>query len=73
MLFPILPIYTVHDSSDYDVPTSGTRLAVNAIKALGGEKIIYEELVGYSHNVWDYTAQKLEIWQWLFAQSKSAE
>ena len=68
-----MPIYTVHDSSDYDVPTSGTRLTVNAIKALGGEKIIYEELVGYSHNVWDYTAQKLEIWQWLFAQSKSAE
>ena len=63
------PIYTVHGSNDHDVPTSGTRVMVEAIKAAGGEKITYEELPGYSHNVWDYTGQKLEIWQWLFSQT----
>ena len=63
------PIYTVHGSIDYDVPTEGTRVMVEAILALGGEMIIYEELQGYAHNVWDYTAVKLEVWQWLFSQS----
>lgn len=63
------PIYTVHGTNDSSVPISGTRVMVNAIRDLGGEKIIYEELPGYNHNVWDYTGQKLSIWEWLFSQT----
>ena len=63
------PIYTIHGTNDGDVPISGTQVMVDAILALGGEKIIYEKLSGYGHNVWDYAGNKLEIWQWLFSQS----
>ena len=67
-----MPIYTIHGTNDGTVPISGTQVMVDAILALGGENIIYEKLSGYSHNVWDYAGNKLEIWQWLFAQSKGA-
>ena len=63
------PIYTVHSTDDGAVPCAGTREMVAAIKAAGGEKIIYEELEGYGHNVWDYASQKPEIIRWLFDQT----
>ena len=67
-----MPIYTLHDKNDPTVPMSGTKEMVVALEVLGSEVIFYEELSGYGHNVWTYASQKLEIWQWLFAQSKGA-
>ncbi len=63
------PIYTVHGTADFSVPISGTSDMVAAIKNLGGDKIFYEEMYNYGHNVWDYASRKAEIWTWLFKQS----
>ncbi len=68
-----MPIYTLHDKNDTTVPMSGTKEMVVALETLGSTVIFYEELKGYGHNVWTYASEKAEIWQWLFAQSKSAE
>ena len=65
-----MPIYTLHDRNDYTVPMLGTKEMVVALETLGSKVIFYEELTGYGHNVWSYAASKLEIWQWLYAQSK---
>ena len=65
-----MPIWTIHGTSDYDVPYSGTRDMYVALKTLGSTVIIYEELENYSHNIWSYAAEKAEIWTWLFEQTK---
>ena len=65
------PIYTVHGTADSIVPISGTREMVEALKDKNSTKLIYEELEGYEHNVWDYVAGKKEILDWLFAQRLS--
>lgn len=63
-----MPIYTVHGSSDGSVPCSGTREMVKTLKQFGSP-VIYEELVGYGHNVWDYASNNFGIWKWLFEQN----
>lgn len=65
-----MPIWTIHGTSDYDVPYSGTRDMYVALKTLGSTVIKYEELKKYSHNVWSYAAEKAEIWTWLFEQTR---
>lgn len=67
------PIWTIHDSTDGIVPVSGTRAMVNAIKAAGGSSIIYEELQGYGHNVWDYASTREGLMNWLFSQIAPCE
>ena len=68
-----LPIYTVHGDADGSVPVTGTREIVAAIRAEGGEKIHYEEMPGYPHNVWKYAATEARVdgkplVEWLFDQ-----
>lgn len=63
------PIWTVHGSADAIVPLNGTRRMVSAIEKAGGERIIYEELAGYGHEVWEYAATNPELIRWLFEQS----
>jgi predicted peptidase len=69
-----MPICTVHGDADGSVPTAGTRAMVAAIRDAGGEKIHYDELPGYGHNVWDYAASEatvegMGLIEWLFSQS----
>ncbi len=65
-----IPIWTVHSIDDPVVPVSGTQKMVQAIKDAGGTKIIYTELDGHGHGVWNYTVNSKEIYQWLFKQTK---
>ena len=65
-----MPIYTVHNKNDGDVPVSGTKEMAVALEMLKSEVFFYEELDIYGHNVWDYASEKVEIWQWLYSQSK---
>jgi predicted peptidase len=62
-----MPIYTVHGSADPTVPVAGTRAMVEALKALGCP-IIYQELEGEGHGVWNWAAQNADVWEWLFSQ-----
>ena len=64
-----MPIYTLHDKKDAEVPMTGTKEMVVALETLGSTVIHYEELSGYGHNVWGYAASKPEIWFWLFEQN----
>ncbi len=65
-----MPIYTIHGTSDYQVPLTGTKEMVVALETLGSTVIFYEELKHYSHDVWSYAANKAEIWTWLFEQTR---
>ena len=64
-----MPIYTVHGSADPTVPVAGTRAMVEALKS-EGSAVIYKELEGEGHGVWNWTAQNADVWEWLFSQSK---
>jgi predicted peptidase len=64
-----MPIYTVHGSVDPLVPVSGTRAMVDALK-VAGSPVIYRELEGEEHGVWNWAAQNADLWEWLFSQSK---
>ncbi len=65
-----MPIWTVHSLDDPSVPVKGTQDMVKAIKDAGGTKIIYDELNGYGHSVGTITAQREEVFTWLFSKSK---
>ena len=65
-----MPIYTVHGSADTTVPVAGTRAMVEALEAQGSP-VIYQELEGEGHGVWNWTAQNADVWEWLFSQTLS--
>lgn len=67
------PIWTIHGDADGIVPVSGTRAMVQAIQSAGGDSIVYEELKGYGHNVWDYGSTREGLMNWLFAQISPCE
>lgn len=62
-------IWTFHGDADATVPVQGTRDMVAAVKAAGGS-IIYTEVPGGDHNIWDEAAATEGIVDWLFAQTK---
>lgn len=62
-----MPIYTIHGSADPTVPVAGTRAMVEALKAQGSP-VIYQELEGEGHGVWNWAAQNADVWEWLFSQ-----
>lgn len=45
-------------------------LKVEAIKAAGGEKVLYTELPDHEHDVWNYTYESSEMFAWLMSQRK---
>ena len=65
-----MPVWAVHGAKDPTVPVSGSREMVNAIKALGGTKIQYTELPNNEHDVWTYTYANVDIFRWLYQQTK---
>ena len=64
-----VPIYTVHSTDDPTVPVFGTQEMVKALKDAGNWRMIYKELEGFGHGVWNWTAEQKDIWEWLFAIS----
>lgn len=67
-----IPIHVFHDIDDDSVPVSGSQDMVNAIKAAGGEKIIYTETTGNGHEIWDVAinASDLSVIYWMFEQRR---
>ncbi len=67
------PIWTFHGTADTTLPVEGTRNLVNAIKAAGGEKILYTEYPGATHGtIWALAAQTEGVVDWIFAQRRSS-
>jgi predicted peptidase len=71
-----IDIWAFHGSADTTVHTEGSRKMYEAIKAAGGTKIIYTELAGQGHSIWNasYTyknAAGQTPAQWLLNQTKA--
>ena len=70
-----IPIYTFHGSSDTVVPYSGTQGMYNAIKAAGGNRILFHTFSGAGHAIWDqaitFTGSNglPSLESWLFSQN----
>lgn len=65
------PIWTFHGDADTTLSVEGTRSIVNAIKALGGKNIFYNEMPGYNHNIWVDAANVPGLYDWLFAKTRA--
>lgn len=64
------PIWTFHGDNDGTLNVSGTRGIVNAIRAIGGSKIIYTEIPGGTHNIWTMAAGTEGLTEWMFSQKR---
>lgn len=64
------PIFTYHGDVDDEVPVSGTRDIVAAIKAAGGTDVTYREYEGMNHWTWQRAYAEFEDMKALFAAMK---
>ena len=65
-------IHVYHDVGDETIPVIAARRMVDAIKAVGGERIEYTETTGYGHGIAGYilNADNLSIYDWLLSKVK---
>jgi hypothetical protein len=62
-----MPIWAFHGAKDRNVPVSGSRDMIEAIKKAGGHPE-YTEYPDEAHNIWDKVSDTPGLWNWLFAQ-----
>lgn len=65
-----LAIWAVHGAKDPTVPVSGSRDMAAAMEAVGAKNFRYTELPNNEHDVWNYTYNNFEMFEWLFSQKK---
>ena len=65
-------IHVYHDTYDDTIPVIAARRMVNAIKAVGGERIEYTETSGHGHDIESVVLNEndLSIYDWLFEKVK---
>jgi predicted peptidase len=64
-----IPVWAFHGARDHNVPVSGSRDMISAIKKAGG-KPKYTEYPNAGHDIWDMASQTPGLWDWLFAQQR---
>lgn len=64
-----IPIWAFHGAKDKNVPISGSRDMILAIKKAGGQPR-YTEYPDRAHNIWDKVIATPGLWEWLFAQKR---
>ncbi|MDB4919155.1 MAG: peptidase-like protein [Mucilaginibacter sp.] len=64
-----MPIWAFHGANDKNVPVSGSRDIISAIKKAGGHPR-YTEYPDEAHNIWDKVSDTPGLWNWLFAQKR---
>jgi predicted peptidase len=70
--FAATPVWVFHGAADPVVAVDRSRAMVKALVAAGG-KPIYTEYESVEHDSWTRTFDNLLVWDWLFAQRRSAE
>ena len=60
-------IWAFHGENDKNVPVSGSRDIIAAIRKAGGHPK-YTEFANEGHSIWDQTSTTPGLWDWLFAQ-----
>lgn len=64
-----VPIWAFHGEKDMNVPVSGSRDVIDAIRKVGG-KPIYTEFPGKAHDISKEVTATPGLLEWLFSQSK---
>jgi hypothetical protein len=64
-----VPVWAFHGEKDLNVPVSGSRDMIAAIRKAGGHPQ-YTEFEDAQHNIWDKVAATPGLLEWLFAQQK---
>jgi predicted peptidase len=62
-------VWAFHGAKDRNVPVSGSRDMINAIKKGGGNPK-YTEFPLEAHNIWDQVSTIPGLWNWLFVQRR---
>lgn len=62
-----IPVWAFHGAKDKNVPVSGSRDMIKAMKKAGG-KPRYTEYPNEGHNIWYQVSITPGLWDWLFAQ-----
>jgi hypothetical protein len=62
-------VWAFHGALDRNVPVSGSRDMIDAIKNAGGDPQ-YTEFPDKAHNIWYEVTQTPGLWDWLFKQKK---
>ncbi|MDN5286458.1 MAG: peptidase-like protein [Mucilaginibacter sp.] len=64
-----IPVWAFHGAKDKNVPVSGSRDMITAIKKAGGNPK-YTEFPNDGHNIWYQVSITPGLWDWLFAQKR---
>jgi hypothetical protein len=62
-------VWAFHGAKDKNVPVSGSRDMIAAMKKAGGHPE-YTEFPDEAHNIWDRVSKTPGLWDWLFAQKR---
>ena len=65
-----MPMWVVHGTDDKTININRSREMVYALESAGASPR-YSELSGFGHNIWDATYGDIELYNWMFSQSKS--
>jgi predicted peptidase len=65
----VLPVWTFHGALDDVVSVELSRNAFNALQDLGST-VKYTEYPNHGHDSWTDTYSNIDVWSWLFAQTK---
>lgn len=63
-------VWAFHGEDDINVPVSGSRDMIAAIKRSGGNPK-YTEFEGEGHNIWHFVTQTPGVMDWMFEQKRS--
>ncbi|HEY2581136.1 MAG TPA: dienelactone hydrolase family protein [Mucilaginibacter sp.] len=64
-----VPVWAFHGRLDKNVPVSGSRDMIAAIKKAGGNPR-YTEYPDEGHNIWEQASITPGLWDWVFAQKR---
>ena len=67
-----IPFWVFHGDQDDQVPVERSRSMVEAVKAVGGERMNYTELAGAGHLITATVYPRTELRDWIFAQHKAS-
>lgn len=67
-----LPVWMFHGDDDPLFPVSEARVMAKALESVGAP-VIYTELPGFGHDVWDIAYYSPDVTDWLFAQRGKAQ
>ncbi len=65
-----IPIWVFHGDSDTQVSYQRSAEMVSAIRAAGGEKVLFTLYAGVGHNCWTVTYNNSELYAWFLSQRR---